>query len=128
MRTLVVFVIFLGCTWASSAIAVEPVTPAGKRTGEHPSLQASKQVGEAVGSEGRAELETRRLIRNRIASLAIVFSGLLLLLGLSFVYLRLDHATRGFHSGRLQLLAAFLGLAIVGVCFFFLNKMVLSSP
>ncbi len=128
MKILVVFVVFLGWTWASSASAVEPVKSAGKRTGEPLSLQASEQVGEAVGSEVGAELETRRLIRNRIAGLAIVFSGLLLLLGLSFMYLRLDHATRGFHSGRLQLLAVFLGLAIVGVCFFFLNKIVLSSP
>ncbi|MCP4775778.1 MAG: hypothetical protein GY880_16215, partial [Planctomycetaceae bacterium] len=114
MKILVVFVVFLGWTWASSASAVEPVKSAGKRTGEPLSLQASEQVGEAVGSGGGAELETRRLIRNRIAGLAIVFSGLLLLLGLSFMYLRLDHATRGFHSGRLQLLAVFLGLAIVG--------------
>ena len=114
--------------WASSAIAVEPIKRASPISGETLSLQASEQGGDPVSSESKAELETRQLIRGRIVGLAIVFFGLLSLLGLSFIYLRLDHATRGFHSGRLQLLGVFLGLIIVGICYFFLNQIVLSSP
>jgi hypothetical protein len=114
--------------WASSAIAVEPIKRASPISGETLSLQASEQGGDPVSSESKAELETRQLIRDRIVGLAIVFFGLLSLLGLSFIYLRLDHATRGFHSGRLQLLGVFLGLIIVGICYFFLNQIVLSSP
>ena len=53
-------------------------------------------------------------LRNRLISY-VFFGGLMLLfLGLLFGYLRLNHATRGFHSGRLQLAALVLsGLVLL---------------
>lgn len=124
----VLFAVLLSWMWGNSAMASEPMKPASLISGELLSKQVSKQAGDVVDAGGNGESETHRMVRGRIIGLAIVFSGLLLLLGLSFVYLRLDHATRGFHSGRLQLLAAFLGLLIVGICFFFLNQIVLMRP
>ncbi len=128
MRTLVLTVVVLGWTASVSAVPAEPSKPASRFTVEPIGWQVSEPIGESVNAEVEIDLETRRLIRNRIVGLAIFFTGVLLLLGLSFAYLRLDHATRGFHSGRLQLFAVFLGLMIVGICFFFLNKIVLTNP
>lgn len=128
LRISVLVLILFNLVWTNSAFAVEPVKLASRTSGEIRSLQAGGQVGDAVNSEVKVGWKIRRLIRDRILGLAIVFTGLLLLLGLSFIYLRLDHATRGFHSGRLQLLAVFLGLIIVGICCFFLNQIVLLSP
>lgn len=128
VRIAVLFAVLLSWMWGNSAMAIEPTKPASLVSGELLSLQVSEPVGDRVNAGGNGESKTHRVVRGRIIGLAIVFSGLLLLLGLSFVYLRLDHATRGFHSGRLQLLAAFLGLMIVGICFFFLNQIVLMRP
>ena len=128
MRTLILLVVVLGWTASVSAVPAEPLKPESRFIVDPLGWQASEPIGESVSAGVEIDLETRRLIRSRIVGLAIFFIGILSLLGLSFTYLRLDHATRGFHSGRLQLLAVFLGLMIVGICFFFLNKMVLTSP
>ena len=119
--------------WGNSVMASEPIKSTSLISGESLNLQVSEPVGNTATGDtanvgGNVESGTHRVVRGRIIGLAIVFSGLLLLLGLAFVYLRLDHATRGFHSGRLQLWAAFLGLMIVGICFFFLNQIVLMRP
>jgi hypothetical protein len=128
MRTAVLIVILFGWVCCSFGGAVETLPVENRLSGDLPRLQASEQVANGVNSDDEAELETRQILRDRIVGFAIIFLGLLLLLGLSFIYLRLDHATRGFHAGRLQLLAAFLGLTVLGICFFFWNQMVLSNP
>ena len=128
LKILVLVLILFNLAWTNSASAVEPIKTTSRTSGETRSLQADGHVEDTVNSGGKVEGKMRKLIRDRILGLAVVFTGLLLLLGLSFIYLRLDHATRGFHSGRLQLLAVFLGLIIVGICCFFFNQIVLLSP
>lgn len=49
----------------------------------------------------------------RLVSVAIGGGTLLALLSILFGYLRLEHATRGFYSGRLQLVAAGLSFAVL---------------
>lgn len=128
MKAAVFIVILFGWVCCSLGGAVETPAVENRLSGDLPRLQASEQVASGVNSDEEAELETRQVLRDRMVGFAIIFFGLLLLLGLSFIYLRLDHATRGFHAGRLQLLAAFLGLIVLGICFFFWNQMVLSNP
>ena len=50
----------------------------------------------------------------RLAQFALFAGGAILLLGTVFGYFRLDNATRGYYSGRLQFLSAAAILAIVG--------------
>ncbi|HUE71640.1 MAG TPA: hypothetical protein VMP01_12210 [Pirellulaceae bacterium] len=50
----------------------------------------------------------------RLAQLGLVASGAILLLGTVFGYFRVDNATRGYYTGRLQFLSAAAILAIVG--------------
>jgi len=59
------------------------------------------------------------LAAGRLGKVAAVMTGVLLLLGTVFSYFRLDNATRGYHTGRLQLLsaAAILALVAAGVLF-----------
>ncbi len=65
-----------------------------------------------LGKSGRSELE------NRLLGLGLIGGGILVLLGLLFSYLRLDHATRGFYGGRLQLVAAIAALIVLAACYF----------
>ena len=108
-------------------MASEPIKSTSLISGESLNLQVSEPVGNTAAGDtanvgGNVESGTHRVVRGRIIGLAIVFSGLLLLLGLAFVYLRLDHATRGFHSGRLQLWAAFFRIDDCGNLLFFLES------
>lgn len=50
----------------------------------------------------------------RLAQFALFAGGAILLLGTVFGYFRLDNATRGYYTGRLQFLSAAAILAIVG--------------
>jgi hypothetical protein len=50
----------------------------------------------------------------RLAQLGLVAGGAILLLGTVFGYFRVDNATRGYYTGRLQFLSAAAILAIVG--------------
>ena len=52
-------------------------------------------------------------VRGRLAGTALVFGLFLSLLAVVFSYFRLDTATRGYYTGRLQLLAAAAILAVV---------------
>jgi hypothetical protein len=54
------------------------------------------------------------IARWRLAQLGLVAGGALLLLGTVFSYFRVDNATRGYYTGRLQFLSAAAILAIVG--------------
>lgn len=64
----------------------------------------------------RSEIASRWqkiLAAGRLGKLAVVVIGVLLVLGTVFGYFRLDNATRGYHTGRLQLLSAAAILALV---------------
>lgn len=81
-------------------------------------VHAKLEFGEAF----RAEIEKRwgelRAVY-RLAQTGLVSGGVLLLLATVFGYFRLDNATRGYYTGRLQFMAAAAILAIVasGVMF-----------
>lgn len=75
---------------------------------------ASIESSETIEPLEPLEHADAQSLRNRLIS--YVFFGCLTLvfLGLLFGYLRLDHATRGFQSGRLQLAALVLsGIVLV---------------
>lgn len=75
------------------------------------------------GPEFRKELEDRRgvlktcarerAIAFRLRGLALGFGAVLCLLAVTFGYLRLDAATRGYYTGRLQFLAATAILIVI---------------
>ncbi|MEX2176995.1 MAG: hypothetical protein WD872_21715 [Pirellulaceae bacterium] len=70
------------------------------------------------GPELRDELDSRwAKVRatSRLTQLGLFSGAALLLLGSVCGYFRLDNATRGYYTGRLQLLAAAAILAVVGV-------------
>ena len=50
----------------------------------------------------------------RLLQMGLVAGGALLFLGTIFSYFRLDNATRGYYTGRLQFMTAAAILAIVG--------------
>ena len=53
------------------------------------------------------------VLRVRLLSALLAGIGVLGLLGIFYCYLKLDHATRGMYSRRLQTLCIFLGMLIV---------------
>ncbi len=75
------------------------------------------------GPEFRKELDSRRAIWNgthgnvaiafRLRGLALGFGAVLCLLAVVFGYFRLDTATRGYYTGRLQFLAATAILIVI---------------
>ncbi len=62
-------------------------------------------------------LNERKTTRDRLVGFGACGVAFLALMGVLFGYLRLDHATRGFHSGRLQMLSAFLAILILVTCY-----------
>lgn len=82
-------------------------------------MTAKAQGGsrDVEGSGGRAarrvDSESEKVLRNRLIAAAIIGSGVLSMLGIVFGYLRLDHATRGFYSGRLQSIAAAAAIVVL---------------
>lgn len=74
------------------------------------------------GPEFRAELD-RRWARvmgtSRLLQMGLLVGGVLGLLGTVFGYFRVDNATRGFYTGRLQAMAAVAILALLGAGLFF---------
>jgi hypothetical protein len=74
------------------------------------------------GPEFRQELDrrwTQMRATSRLAQTGLASGALLLLLGSIFGYFRLDNATRGYYTGRLQFLAAAAILAVVGAGVYF---------
>lgn len=69
------------------------------------------------GPDFRQELERRWAsitATSRLGQVGLFAGGVLLLLGTVFSYFRLDNATRGYYTGRLQFLSAAAILTIVG--------------
>jgi hypothetical protein len=69
------------------------------------------------GPDFREEIERRWAsvtATSRLSQVGLFAGGMLLLLGSVFSYFRLDNATRGYYTGRLQFLTAAAILAVVG--------------
>jgi hypothetical protein len=79
---------------------------------ENDGLNENETAGESVDASPRSELQ------NRLIGFGLVGGAVLALMGLLFAYLRLDHATRGFYGGRLQLGAIVLAVAVLAICYF----------
>ena len=75
--------------------------------------------------DGTAEPD-KTWLRNRLQGLSVVGGGVLALLGVLFAYLRLDHATRGFYGGRLQLIGAMAASAILAICYYLWTQVLFS--
>lgn len=56
-------------------------------------------------------------VQRRLLWVGIMGGGLLALLGVLFAYLRLERASRGFHSGRLQMYALSAAALILLACY-----------
>ncbi|MEL7497490.1 MAG: hypothetical protein AAFN77_07760 [Planctomycetota bacterium] len=69
------------------------------------------------GVNGPVEGSHEALIRKRMVTAAILIGGLIVLLGVLFAYLRMEHITRGFYSARLQTVAVLTVLVVVLVCY-----------
>ncbi len=68
--------------------------------------------------EFRDELRHRvrqKKTRDRLLFTGLLAIGLMGLLGLIFGYLRVDHATRGFYTGRIQMISLGIGLVMVSL-------------
>ena len=73
-------------------------------------VEGNSEAGETEAGETEEDsLSDSR--RNRLVAAGFFGAIFLALLGVLFAYLRLDHASRGFHSGRLQMIA----LAVIGL-------------
>lgn len=68
--------------------------------------------------------ETRDPIRDRLVAVAILGGAFLALLGVLFFYLRVDHASRGFYSGRLQMISVIAVIIILAVCYLLWTQVV----
>lgn len=79
-------------------------------------VAAMKSMDEALSKND--VLAEQRQMRDRLVCFGVFGVTFLALMGVLFGYLRLDHATRGFHSGRLQMLAAFISILILATCYF----------
>jgi len=91
----------------------------------HDIARYSEPVGEMhehfalleFGPEFRAELDerwTKVKATSRVLQTGLVSGAALLLLASVFGYFRLDNATRGYYTGRLQFMTAAAVLAVVG--------------
>jgi hypothetical protein len=72
------------------------------------------------GQEFRAEIDRRYnqvVLTSRLAQVALLAASVLVGLGIVFVYLQIDTATRGYYTGRLQFTAGavILGIVALGV-------------
>lgn len=86
---------------------------------QHALLDFSESFRELLDSKWSDVVQTSKLLTTGLGA-----GGLLGLLGIAFAYLRLDSATKGYYSGRLQFLAgaAILALAAAGTLFAKLNE------
>lgn len=79
-------------------------------------LAAMKSLDQALNQ--KEILAEREQTRDRLVGFGVIGGAFLALVGVLFAYLRLDHATRGFHSGRLQLLSGLISVVIIATCYF----------
>ena len=68
-------------------------------------------------AEPSQQSEAELRLRKRLVLVAIVTSGIIMILGLLFAYLRMEYITRGFYSGRLQFIGVALTVVVIAVCY-----------
>ncbi len=76
--------------------------------GDTSASNEASETNESMEPDESTEDTDAQSLRNRLVSYTFLGGLTLVFLGLLFGYLRLNHATRGFHSGRLQLAAMVL--------------------
>jgi hypothetical protein len=96
-------------------LAEAPLSGADLET--NPDIDAAIQSLDASLNSDDKSSEQQRT-RDRLVGLGLMGGTLLALLGVVFGYLRLDHATRGFYCGRLQMLAGVSSALILAVSYF----------
>lgn len=62
--------------------------------------------------------DRERRLKRRLVSVAVLGGVVLLLLAVVYGYFRLELTTRGFYSGRLQILSGIASLAVVTAAYF----------
>ena len=87
------------------------------------SEQDSDESGEAGGTDpGVASTavtsDRERRLKKRLVTVAVLSGVVLLLLAVVYGYFRLELTTRGFYSGRLQILSGIASLAVMTVAYF----------
>ena len=99
----------------ATGIAKEPLSYA--ELAVNPGIDADLQsLDESMKFDGESTKE--RQTRDRMVAIGLIGGTLLALLGVAFGYLRLDHATRGFYCGRLQMLAVACSVSILAFGYF----------
>jgi len=94
-----------------------PATVVEKEVAADSGLVDGAKVDPAVELQESPEKSATQSLRTRLICYAF-FGGLLLVfLAILFGYLRLDHATRGFHSGRLQIAALVLSAVVLAASY-----------
>ncbi len=94
----------------------EVVLTAGTMYQSHVLLSFDKDFHEAIQAEWNEVRVTSRLMQTGLGAAVV-----LLLLGTMFSYFRLDTATRGYYTGRLQFAAAAAILTVIAVGVLFAN-------
>lgn len=105
----------LASVWPSPQTA----TPHAEDTTNAPAGE-TQNIDEAttIAPKTETDPEAEKKTLARLKVIGISGLGLFGLLTLLFGYLRLNHATRGFYSRRLQACAALAAVAILAICYF----------
>ena len=97
--------------------SVQPLSASSLQDAPEPGSVASRPADDDLVESPVTEDETRNVqTRKRLILTAISCFGVISLLSLMFVYLRLNHATRGFYSRRLQVGAGFIAVIVLMAC------------
>jgi len=99
------------------ATAMGGAQVAQQDSGEGGKLAAVDPVGSGA-PDATATLEREQRLRKRLVAVAVMGGVVLLLLAVIYSYFRLELTTRGFYSGRLQVLSGIASLAVVTAAYF----------
>ena len=101
--------------WAMPAVgstAVGLAQVSAQDSEEGGEVAADPALSNAVGSD------RERRLKKRLITVAVFGGMVLLLLAVVYGYFRLELTTRGFYSGRLQVLSGIASLAVVAAAYF----------
>lgn len=103
---------FLATPAAGSAIGLAQVSDQDSGKGGGTAVEPVTASPDAVASD------RERRLKRRLVSVAVLGGVVLLLLAVVYGYFRLELTTRGFYSGRLQVLSGIASLAVVTAAYF----------
>ena len=115
---------FWGCNHGQASPAcARPTTlaapmiafPTGQQTASDLETTSKKDVVAEPDETGSTKV---RRMKQRLLTVAIIGGVLLLLLAFAYGYLRLELTTRGFYSGRLQIVSGIASLSVVTAAYF----------